>query len=70
MKASSLRDWWTRDALIVAVPLLALVVGTFYLASRYVQPAPPDTLVMATGTPGGLITRMPSSTAITCPGSE
>ena len=33
--------------------MLALVAGTFYLASRFIQPAPPDRLVMATGAPGG-----------------
>ena len=53
MQAASLRNWWSRDALVVAVPLLALVVVTFYLASRYIRPAPPDMLVMATGAPGG-----------------
>ena len=48
-----LRNWWTRDALVVAVPVIALVALTFWVASRYVQPAPPDHLVMATGAPGG-----------------
>ena len=47
-----LRNWWTRDALVVAVPVIALVALTFWIASRYVKPAPPDHLVMATGAPG------------------
>ena len=47
------RQWWTRDVLIVVVPLVAVVVVTFLVASRYVQPAPPDRLVMATGAAGG-----------------
>ena len=49
----SLRNWGSRDALVVVIPLLALVALTFYLASRYIQPAPPDRIVMATGAPGG-----------------
>jgi TRAP-type uncharacterized transport system substrate-binding protein len=52
-RLKSWRRWWTRDVLIVAVPVLAIVAATFYVAARYVQPAPPDHLVMATGAVGG-----------------
>jgi len=53
MSAGVLRRWWSRDVLVVAIPAVALVALTFYVASRYVQPAPPDHLVMATGAAGG-----------------
>lgn len=42
-----------RDALVVGVPALVLVVLAFWFALRYVEPAPPDRMVMATGAPGG-----------------
>jgi len=38
-------------ALIVAAVLL--IVASFWLASRYIRPAPPDSFVMATGPGGG-----------------
>jgi TRAP-type uncharacterized transport system substrate-binding protein len=44
----------SRDVLVVVVPVVALVALTFYVASRYIQPAPPDRLVMATGASGGV----------------
>jgi TRAP transporter TAXI family solute receptor len=53
VRARRLRTWWTRDALIVAVPVIALIALTFWIAFQYVKPAPPDHLVMATGAPGG-----------------
>jgi TRAP transporter TAXI family solute receptor len=46
-----------RDALVVGVPALALVALTFWIASRYLEPAPPDRLVMATGAAGGTYQR-------------
>jgi len=52
-----LRNWWTRDALVVVVPVIALVALAFWIASRYIKPAPPDHLVMATGAPGGAYQR-------------
>lgn len=48
-----LREYSPRDLLIVGLPLLLLVFAGFWLASRYIQPAPPDTLVLATGGEGG-----------------
>jgi len=42
-----------KDGIAVVLPVFLLVVGAFWLASRYVRPAPPDSLVMATGPEGG-----------------
>jgi len=53
VRVGRLQSWWTRDALVVAVPVIALIALTFWIASRYIQPAPPDRLVMATGALGG-----------------
>ena len=38
-----------RDLALVGVPLLALVVAAFWVAYRFVKPAPPDAFVLATG---------------------
>jgi len=57
IRVRRLRDLWTRDALIVAVPVIALVAITFWIAFQYVKPAPPDSLVMATGAAGGAYER-------------
>jgi len=46
-----------RDALLVGVPAVALIVLAFWIASRFIQPAPPSHLVMATGAPGGAYQR-------------
>lgn len=48
-----LREFSPHDLLIVGLPLLLIVVAGFWLASRYIQPAPPDKLMLATGTEGG-----------------
>ena len=42
-----------RDLRIVALPLLALVVAAFWVAYRFVKPAPPDSFVIATGRADG-----------------
>jgi TRAP transporter TAXI family solute receptor len=46
-----------RDALketaIVVIPVLLIILAAFWVASRYIRPAPPDTFVMSTGAPGG-----------------
>jgi len=52
-----LREYSPRDLLVVGLPLLALIVAGFWLASRFIQPAPPDTLTLATGGPGGAYQR-------------
>ena len=38
-----------RDLFVVVLPLLGLLVGGFWLASRFIQPAPPNTIVVASG---------------------
>ena len=57
MSAKGLGNLSWRDALVIGVPVLALVALTFWMASRFVKPAPPDHLVMATGPAGGTYER-------------
>lgn len=52
-----LSEYSPRDLLAVGLPLLALVIAGFWLASRFIQPAPPDTLVLSTGGDGGAYQR-------------
>ncbi|MBU1237522.1 MAG: ABC transporter substrate-binding protein [Gammaproteobacteria bacterium] len=52
-----LSEYSLRDALAVAVPLLAIVIFGFWLASRFIQPAPPDTLTLSSGGDGGAYQR-------------
>lgn len=52
-----LREYSPRDLLVVGIPLLLLVVAGFWFASRFIQPAPPDSLVLATGGDGGAYQR-------------
>lgn len=42
-----------RDAAIIGLPALLLVVAAFWLANQFVKPAPPDTFVMSTGRADG-----------------
>ena len=42
-----------RELLIVALPALAIIIALFWVASRFVQPAPPKLLYMTTGLEGG-----------------
>ncbi|MGB0126788.1 MAG: TAXI family TRAP transporter solute-binding subunit [Rhodocyclaceae bacterium] len=42
-----------RDWLVVGVPIVALLVVGFWFAAQFVKPAPPDVLVMTTGSEGG-----------------
>lgn len=42
-----------RDAFVIGVPLALVVALAFWLTSRFVQPAPPDRLVLSTGAAGG-----------------
>jgi TRAP transporter TAXI family solute receptor len=48
-----LREYSPHDLLVVGLPLLLVVIAGFWLASRFIQPAPPDTLILATGAAGG-----------------
>lgn len=56
-KLRRLREYSPRDLLVVGLPLLLLVIGGFWFASRFIQPAPPDTLVISTGGAGGAYQR-------------
>ncbi|MEO8935711.1 MAG: TAXI family TRAP transporter solute-binding subunit [Burkholderiaceae bacterium] len=42
-----------RDTLVTLVPVVLLLALVGYVAQRFVRPAPPSTIVMTTGTPGG-----------------
>jgi len=45
------------DALRIGIPLLIVVGLAFWVTSRFVKPAPPDSLVLATGAKGGAYER-------------
>ena len=42
-----------KDLLLVIVLPALLVIAVFWIAARYVQPAPPNAFVMTTGAAGG-----------------
>ena len=50
---SRLRHASWRDMLLVGLPALLLIVAAFWATSRYIQPAPPKQLILATGSAGG-----------------
>lgn len=52
-----LREYSPRDMVVVGIPLFFVVFAGFWLASRYIQPAPPDTLILSTGGEGGAYQR-------------
>jgi TRAP transporter TAXI family solute receptor len=52
-----------RDLLIVSLPLLLILAAGFWAASRFIRPAPPDTLVMSSGGEGGAYQRFTASYA-------
>jgi TRAP-type uncharacterized transport system substrate-binding protein len=52
-----LREIHLRDALIVGIPVLALIVAGFWYAAQFIKPAPPKRLVIATGGEGGAYQR-------------
>ncbi len=52
-----LRDIHLRDALVVGVPVIALIVAGFWYAAQFIKPAPPTRLVIATGGAGGAYQR-------------
>lgn len=42
-----------RETATVVLPGLLIILAAFWIASRYIRPAPPDSFVMSTGAPGG-----------------
>jgi TRAP transporter TAXI family solute receptor len=56
-KLRRLQEYSPRDLLIVGLPLLLLVLAGFWVASRFIQPAPPNTLTISTGGEGGAYQR-------------
>lgn len=56
-KLRRLREYSPRDLLVVGLPLLVLVLAGFWFASRFIQPAPPKSLVISTGSEGGAYQR-------------
>jgi len=52
-----LRDIQLRDALIVGVPVVALIIAGFWYAAQFIKPAPPDRLLIASGGDGGAYQR-------------
>jgi len=56
-KRRRLREYSPRDLLVVGLPLLVLVIAGFWFASRFIQPAPQDTLTISTGSEGGAYQR-------------
>ncbi len=58
-----LSEYSPRDLLIVGLPLLLVLIAGFWGASRFIRPAPPDTLVIASGGEGGAYQRFAASYA-------
>jgi len=48
-----LANYSRKELLLVVLPAAALIVAIFWAASRFVQPAPPKTIVMTTGSESG-----------------
>ena len=48
-----LSEYSLADLLSIGVPVLLLLVAGFWLASRFIQPAPPDVLLLSSGGEGG-----------------
>ena len=46
-----------RDIVFVALPSLLLAIGAFWLAAQFIQPAPPDRMIISTGGEGGAYQR-------------
>ncbi len=46
-----------RDLLVVGLPSLLLLAAGFWLAAQFIRPAPPDTIIVTTGGPGGAYER-------------
>jgi len=56
-----------RDLAVVVLPTLLLVIGAFVLAGRYLQPAPPTSIVMTAGTDGSAFQELVWKTLRTIP---
>jgi TRAP transporter TAXI family solute receptor len=56
-KRRRLSEYSLRDILVVGLPLVLIVVAGFWAASRFIQPAPPDTVVIGSGADGGAYQR-------------
>jgi TRAP-type uncharacterized transport system substrate-binding protein len=56
-KLRPLSEYSLRDILAVGVPLLLILIAGFWGASRFIRPAPPDTLVISSGAAGGAYQR-------------
>ncbi|MDP2792740.1 MAG: TAXI family TRAP transporter solute-binding subunit [Sulfurisoma sp.] len=56
-KLRRLSEYSTRDLLLVGLPLLLLVIAGFWAASRFIQPAPPATLILGSGGEAGAYQR-------------
>jgi TRAP-type uncharacterized transport system substrate-binding protein len=52
-----LGEYSRRDLLAVGLPLLLILIVGFWAASRFIRPAPPDTLVITSGGEGGAYQR-------------
>lgn len=42
-----------KETATVVLPALLIILAAFWIASRYIRPAPPDSFIMSTGAPGG-----------------
>lgn len=42
-----------KDAAVILITAILIVIAAFWIASRFMRPAPPDEFVMSTGAPGG-----------------
>jgi len=42
-----------KETATVVIPGILVILAAFWVASRYIRPAPPDSFVMSTGAPGG-----------------
>jgi TRAP transporter TAXI family solute receptor len=49
----SFRELQRRDLLLIGLPTLLLLAGGLWLAAKFIEPAPPRQVVMATGVAGG-----------------
>jgi TRAP-type uncharacterized transport system substrate-binding protein len=48
-----LSQWSWRDLLVVGLPLLLTIGGAFYVASKFIKPAPPSTMTLVSGSESG-----------------